>query len=120
MRQKVVMKMGTLRKIDSRFTRLKVSHTDTKSRHDEMRLQARIASVEAILPTLATKEDLAKEIGTLRAEMHQEVGGLRSEMHKEFATVHRELHALTWRLIGTMVTLGTALVAATHFVSKAG
>ncbi|WP_139133050.1 hypothetical protein [Pandoraea sp. ISTKB] len=85
-----------------------------------MRLQARIASVEAILPTLATKEDLAKEIGTLRAEVHQEVGGLRSEMHKEFATVHRELHALTWRLIGTMVTLGTALVAATHFVSKAG
>jgi len=140
MRQKVQMKMGTLRKIDSRITRFKVGHADARHKHDEMRLHERIASVEAVLPTLATKEDLAREIGTVRAEMHREVGGLRSEMHREFGKVrqemnqgfgevrqemhalgtalHRELQALTWRLIGTIVTVGTALVAATHFLSK--
>ncbi|MFK0378874.1 hypothetical protein [Pandoraea sp. NPDC090278] len=164
MRQKVQMKMGTLRKIDSRITRFKVGHADARHKHDEMRLHERIASVEAVLPTLATKEDLAREIGTVRAEMHREVGGLRSEMHREFGKVrqemhqefgkvrqemhqefgkvrqemnqgfeevrqgmhalgtalHRELQALTWRLIGTIVTVGTALVAATHFLSKIG
>ncbi|WP_331693972.1 hypothetical protein [Pandoraea sputorum] len=162
MRQKVQMKMGTLRKIDSRITRFKVGHADARHKHDEMRLHERIASVEAVLPTLATKEDLAREFGTVRAETHREVGGLRSEMHQEFGKVrqemhqgfgelrremhqefgkvrseiaseiasvrsdmhalgaglHRELHALTWRLIGTIVTVGTALVAATHFLSK--
>ncbi|VVE43270.1 hypothetical protein PAQ31011_04285 [Pandoraea aquatica] len=180
MRQKVQMKMGTLRKIDSRITRFKVGHADARHKHDEMRLHERIASVEAVLPTLATKEDLAREIGTVRAEIHREVGGLRSEMHQEFGKVrqemhrglgelrqemhrglgelrqemhqgfgeihrefgkvrseiageiasvrsdmhalgtglHRELQALTWRLIGTIVTVGTALVAATHFLSK--
>ncbi|VVE78123.1 hypothetical protein [Pandoraea sputorum] len=180
MRQKVQMKMGTLRKIDSRITRFKVGHADARHKHDEMRLHERIASVEAVLPTLATKEDLAREFGTVRAETHLDVGGLRSEMHQEFGKVrqemhqefgnvrqefgkvrqemhqgfgelrremhqefgkvrseiageiasvrsdmhalgaglHRELHALTWRLIGTIVTVGTALVAATHFLSK--
>ncbi|AKK23942.1 hypothetical protein [Pandoraea oxalativorans] len=140
MRQKVQMKMGTLRKIDSRITRFKAGHADARHKHDEMRLHERIASVEAMLPTLATKEDLAREIGTVRAEIHREAGGLRIEMHQKFGKVrseiageiasvrsdvhalgiglHRELHALTWRLVGTIVTVGTALVAATHFLSK--
>ncbi|AKM31470.1 hypothetical protein AB870_17110 [Pandoraea faecigallinarum] len=100
--------MGTLRKVDSRITRFKV-HVEGKHKHDDMRLHERMTAAEAVLPALATKEDLAKEIGAVRAEMHQ-----------GFTAVHKELHALTWRLVCTMVTVGTALVAATHFILKSG
>ncbi|AJP56675.1 hypothetical protein UC34_06085 [Pandoraea vervacti] len=70
-----------------------------------------MTKVEAILPTLATREDLAREIVAVRVEMHQGFAAVHRELHKE-------LHALTWRLIGTMVSVGAALVAATHFVAK--
>jgi hypothetical protein len=45
-----------------------------------MELSERVAKIEAVIPTLATKEDLVRE-----------VGGLRSELHKE-------LHAMTWKI----------------------
>lgn len=65
--------------------------------------------------TLATKEDLAREIGGLRGELHQEIGGLRAEMHKEIS-------AQTWRFItwvtGLFVTVGGAMVAATYFIAR--
>ena len=59
-----------------------------------------------------------QEIGGLRTEMHQELGKLRTDFHVLGVGLHREMHMLTWRLIGTIVTVGTALVAATHFLSK--
>lgn len=212
MRQKVPIEMGTLRKIDSRVARSKASCTESKYKHDEMRLPARVTALESVLSTLATKEDWAREVGALRSEMHQGFGNLRSEMHQEHGNVrkemhqefgnvrkemhqefgnvrnemheefgnvrnemhqefgkmrneihqefgkvrievaheivdvrrdmatefvgvrkeigavradlqglgaqmHGEMHRLTWRLIGTIVTVGTALVAATHFLS---
>lgn len=141
-RQKVLTKMGTLRKLDPRTTRSKVSGPDGKHKHDELGLNDRVTKIEAVLPTLATKEDLAREVGTVRSEMHQGFGELRGEMHREFgevrrefaseiadvrrdvhamgANLHLEMHRQTWRLIGTIVTVSTALVAATHFLSRAG
>ncbi|WP_176399019.1 coiled-coil domain-containing protein [Pandoraea sp. PE-S2T-3] len=154
-----------------------------------MRLHERVTKIEAVLPTLATKEDLAREVGTLRSEMHQgfakvnlEFGKVRQEMSGEFAKVrqemsgefakvrqeisgefakvrqeiggevstlrgeigsvkeevrelrqtvfseinglriemHQSMGALMWRLIGTLITVCTALVAATHFISRSG
>lgn len=169
MRQKGRIKMGTLRKIDSRMSRSKASCTETKARHEETKWRERVTSLEAVLPTLATKEDLARDVGSLRSEVHAGFGNLRSEMHQSIATLrgemhqefgkvrnemareiadvrrdmstefvsvrreigavhhdlhllgtnlHREMHMLTWRLIGTIVTVSTALVAATHFLSN--
>ncbi|WP_216152722.1 hypothetical protein [Polynucleobacter sp. JS-Safj-400b-B2] len=58
-------------------------------------MEARVTRIETIIPTLATKEDLAK------------VGGeIRTEMHKEF-------HAMTWKLLGG----ASALVAAVYFIA---
>lgn len=56
--------------------------------------------LETLVPTLATKEDLTREILTLRAEMH-----------KEFT-------AQTWRIIGAMLTFGSLLSAAVFFITK--
>jgi len=118
-----------------------------------MRLHERVTKIEAVLPTLATKEDLAREVGGLRSEMHLEFGKVRQEMHLEFGKVrqemgaefskmrkevgaefacvrkemselrvdvHRAIEVQTWRVIGTLITVCTALVAATYFITKAG
>ena len=63
-------------------------------------MEARLTKIETIIPTLSTKEDLVRE-----------VGGLRSEMHKEFNTQ-------TWRFITWMTGICTALIAATYFIVK--
>jgi len=102
----------------------------------DMDLTERVAKIEAVFPTLATKEDLVREIGGLRNELHQEIGGLRNELHQAFggldcklhqevgglrAEMHQEFSAQTWRIItwvtGLFVTVGGAMVAATYFIA---
>lgn len=63
---------------------------------DDVGMEARVAKLEAIAPTLATKMDLAD---------------LRTEMHKEFT-------AQTWRIIGAMLTFGALLSAAVFFIAR--
>ena len=48
----------------------------------------RLAKIEALIPTLATKEDL-----------------------------HREIHAQTWRLVSFVTLIGGALTAAVYFIA---
>ena len=80
-------------------------------------METRVAKIEAIIPTLATKEDLAKLDGStkealakmggeLRTEIAKMGGELRTEMHKEF-------HAMTWKLLGG----ATLLVSAVYYIT---
>ncbi len=77
----------------------------------DMELSERVAKIEAVLPNLVTKEDMVRELGGLRAELHKEVGGLRAEFHKEIT-------AQTWRIIGFVSVISSALVAAVFFIAK--
>lgn len=62
----------------------------------DARLAALEARLDAVLPTLATKSDVAN----LRADFHRELGGQ------------------TWRIIGTMLTAGALLTAAIYFIAR--
>jgi hypothetical protein len=62
-------------------------------------MEQRIAKLEAIIPTLATKEDLARTEGALRAE------------------IHKSINEQTWKLITWMSTIALALVSATYFIA---
>lgn len=104
-----------------------------------MELLERLIRIETTLPALATKDDLAREIGGLRSDLHKEIGGLRSDLNKEIGGLraelykevgglrsefHKEIAAQTWRFVtwvtGLFVTIGSALVAATYFIAKHG
>jgi hypothetical protein len=61
-----------------------------------MSTEERVAKIEAILPTLATKEDL----GSLRTELHQ------------------SLTTMTIRVVGWTIGWSTALVSITYFVAS--
>ncbi len=66
----------------------------------DMDLNERVAKLEVVLPTLATKEDLARLDGNLRVELH------------------KAIHDQTWKLISWTTGLGTALVAAAYFLAR--
>lgn len=70
-------------------------------------MEARVAKLEAVVPTLATKMDLAE----LRTELVRVEGSIRADMHKEFTMQ-------TWRIIGAMLTFGGLLSAAVFFIAR--
>lgn len=93
----------------------------------------RIARIEAILPTLATKADVADlraemrviakaaesyatkaDLADLRTEMHEGFGALRVEMHKGFGDLRADMRdvALTttrW-MVGVAIALGAGVL----------
>lgn len=60
----------------------------------------RLARIETKLDAFATKEDLARAEGTIRADFH------------------KEMTVQTWRIIGAMLTFGSMLTAIVYFVSR--
>jgi hypothetical protein len=59
-------------------------------------LEEDMAAVKSDLAVIrsnyVTKEDLAREIGALRADMNSQNGSLRAEMHREIGALRAEMH----------------------------
>lgn len=116
--------MNNVVDFDSRLRRLSDGRTidPPGGGGDNGGMEARIAKLEAVIPTLATKEDLMREFtalkleiiggdGAIRADMAKMDGSIRTDMHKEF-TVQ------TWRIIGAMLTFGAMLSTAVFFIAR--
>ena len=96
-------------------------------------IRAQVSAVTAVLPHLATKADLTREVGalreemgTLRGEMRAEIGTLRGEMHGEMGTLRGEIgtlrgemHAIESALIKWIVGATIASVAAASGIATA-
>jgi hypothetical protein len=74
-------------------------------------MEARVIKLEAIIPTLATREDMAKMEGSLKADLARTAGDLRAEIHKA-------VNDQTWKLIGWSTGIGAALVGAAYFIAR--
>ena len=59
-------------------------------------MEARVSKLEAVIATLATREDLA------RLEV----------------TLHREVSAQTWKILSTLIGTSTGLVVVTYHLVK--
>jgi hypothetical protein len=74
-------------------------------------MQTRITRIEAIIPTLATREDLA----CLEGRMHSAIQNVEN-------TLHKELTNQTWLIVkwvsGLLVTLLPSLTAATFYIAR--
>jgi hypothetical protein len=91
-------------------------------------MEIRLTKLEAIVPTLATREDLAvlenKVFGAihkLETTIHQEMGCMHKEMssmHKEISGIHKAIVTLTWRLVTTMIGLSSALATSAFFIGR--
>lgn len=67
---------------------------------DNNGMEARLTRLETMLPTLATKEDLARVEGAIRADLH-----------KEIAT------STKW-FVGWVTTVGIVLVSAVYYIAR--
>ena len=79
-------------------------------------MEIRLDRLEAIIPSLATREDLAK----LEVGMHREISAVHREvssLHKEIGRVHETIAALMWKMVSTIIATSTALVSATYFLA---
>jgi len=88
-------------------------------------MEKRITTIETILPTLVskedlllTKQDLTREIHEVSKEVHEvreSVQGLRTDMHEQ-------LNNQNWRFVrwvsAVFISVSSALVAATYFISR--
>ena len=81
--------------MEARIIKLEGAAQDTLERL--VRIETRL---DHFATTFATKEDLSKVEGSIRADMH-----------KEFTTQ-------TWRIIGAMLTFGSMLTAITYFIAR--
>ena len=74
-------------------------------------IRAQVSAVTAVLPHLATKADLTREIGALRGE----VGAVRGEV----GTLRGEMHSMESALIKWIVGTAIASVAAASGIAAA-
>lgn len=70
-------------------------------------MEIRLARLEALIPSLATREDLA----CLETRM-------TTAIRRVETTLHSEMTKLTWRIVMLLVVLLPALLAATVYVTK--
>jgi len=81
-------------------------------------IRAQVSAVSAVLPHLATKADLTREIGALRGEVGEvrgEVGAVRGEV----GTLRGEMHSMESALIKWIVGTAIASVAAASGIAAA-
>ena len=69
-------------------------------------MEIRLARLEALIPSLATREDLA----CLETRMTTAIGRVET-------TLHSEMTELTWRIVTLLAVLLPSLLAATVYVS---
>ncbi|MEY3670404.1 MAG: hypothetical protein RI904_60 [Pseudomonadota bacterium] len=74
-------------------------------------INARLTRLEAIVPTLATREDLARLDGRLTERMTSLEGKLTT-------LVHQELKAMSWRLITWNTGVLVASFAGVFFIAR--
>ena len=101
--------------METKLSRLEAIIPSLATREDLTRLAARI---EALVPTLATREDLA----CLGSRMSLSIGRVESALHTEIgrvqASLHTEITKLTWRIVTLLASLLPAMLAATVYVFK--
>lgn len=89
-----------------------------------MDLLERVIRIEAAVPNLATKGDVAdfrSEMYKEIANLHKEIADLRSEMYQGFAMINQNIEKQTWRLLmfffGTMTPICGGMIAATYYIA---
>ena len=73
-------------------------------------MHARVTKLEAVIATLATREDLAR----LEVTLHREISGI----HHDITHIHQTVSAQTWKILSTLIATSTLLVGVTYYLAK--
>ncbi len=85
-------------------------------------MDIRLTKLEALIPNLATREDLLKTKADMREDLLNARGQLEVSIQKLETTMHQEMTKQTWTLVkwmtGFLATLLPSLVAATFYIAR--
>lgn len=81
-------------------------------------INSRLTRLEMVVPTLATREDLARLDGRLTERMTSLEGKLTTLEGKLTTLVHQELKAMSWRLITWNTGVLVASFAGVFFIAR--
>jgi hypothetical protein len=80
-------------------------------------MQSRVATLEAAMATVATREDLAR----LEVKLHREISAIQrdvSGIHHDINGIHQAVNAQTWKILLTWICTSTLLVSVTYYLAK--
>ena len=80
-------------------------------------MQSRVTKLEAIMATVATREDLAR----LEIKLYREISAIQrdvSGIHRDANRIHQVLNAQTWKILLTLIYTSTLLVSVTYYFAK--
>ena len=73
-------------------------------------MQSRVTTLEAIMATVATREDLAR----LEVKLHREI----SAIQRDITHIHQAVSAQTLKILSALIGASTALVGVTYCLVK--
>jgi hypothetical protein len=82
-------------------------------------MQSRVEKLEAVMATVATREDLAR----LEVKLHREISAIQrdvSGIHHDINRIHQAINAQTWKILSTWICTSTLLVSVTYYFAKNG
>ena len=80
-------------------------------------MQSRVEKLEAVMATVATREDLAR----LEVKLHREISAIQrdvSGIHHDINRIHQAVNAQTWKILATWICTSTLLVSVTYYFAK--
>ena len=80
-------------------------------------MQSRVTKLEAIMATVATREDLSR----LEVKLHCEISAIQRDVlgiHRDVARIHETVSGQTWKILSTLIGTSTGLVAVTYYLTK--
>lgn len=81
-------------------------------------MESRLTTIEAILASLATREDLARAESCLEGKFEKAIHRLELQLKNTETSLHKDIHILTWRLIALLAGLLPSLFAAAAYIVK--
>ena len=85
-------------------------------------MDIRLTKLEALIPTLATREDLLKTKADMREDLLKTRGQLEVSIQKLETTLHHEMTKQTWTIVkwitGLLAVFLPSLIAATFYIAR--
>ena len=82
-------------------------------------MQSRVTKLEAVMATVATREDLSR----LEIKLYREISAIQrdvSGIHHDINRIHQAVNAQTWKILLTLIYTSTLQVSVTYYFAKNG
>ena len=80
-------------------------------------MQSRVTKLEAVMATVATREDLSR----LEIKLYRDISAIQrdvSGIHRDINRIHQALNAQTWKILLTWICTSTLLVSVKYYFAK--